>query len=73
MGSPEPPTLYAGSFWSRPYKEGAPKRLLAAQEKALLEDIREAVDKRVEHRIATARRFAVSLQKKTRPRGQFMG
>ena len=60
MASLEPPTLYAGSFWSRPYEESAPKRLLMAQEMALLVDIKQAIDKRVEHRIATARRFAVS-------------
>jgi len=127
MASMEPPTLYAGSFWSRPYKvslirirrtlrglllvqtlqgeldphlpystrvsfwtrpykvrqiitsrydltnqsltylikgeysvcccfqAGAPKRLLKSQEQSLLKDIREAIDKRVENRIATAR------------------
>ena len=60
MASVEPPTLYAGSFWSRPYKAGAPKRLLKSQEMALLKDIKDAIDKRVENRIATARRFAVS-------------
>ena len=76
MASAEPPTLYAGSFWSRPYKvgknifhlsfiilcffqPGAPKRLLKSQEMSLLKDIKDAIDKRVENRIATARRFAV--------------
>jgi len=62
MASMEPPTLYAGSFWSRPYKAGAPKRLLKSQEQSLLKDIREAIDKRVENRIATARRFAVRVR-----------
>lgn len=61
MASVEPPIMYAGSFWSRPYKSGAPKKLLRAQENALLSDIKEAIDKRVENRIATARRFAVSF------------
>ena len=60
MSSLEPPTLYAGSFWSHPYKDGAPKNLLNAQERSLLKDIREAMDKRIVNRIATARRFAVS-------------
>merc|ERR1711992_267834 len=46
MASMEPPTLYAGSFWSRPYKAGAPKRLLKAQEQALLKDVKDAIDKR---------------------------
>jgi len=62
MASLEPPTLYAGSFWSRPYQVGAPKRLLRSQEESLLKDIREAIDKRVENRIATARRFAVRVR-----------
>ena len=59
MASMEPPTMYAGSFWSRPYKAGAPKKLLKAQEISLLNDIKAAIDKRVENRISTARRFAV--------------
>jgi hypothetical protein len=59
MASLEPPRLYAGSFWSHPYKNGAPKELLQTQEASLLRDIREAIDKRVENRISTARRFAV--------------
>jgi len=62
MASAEPPTLYAGSFWSRPYKSGAPKRLLKAQEQSLIKDIKEAIDKRVENRISTARRFAVRVR-----------
>jgi len=62
MASVEPPTLYAGSFWSRPYKTGAPKRLLKSQEMSLLKDIKDAIDRRVENRIATARRFAVRVR-----------
>ena len=50
MASMEPPTLYAGSFWSRPYKAGAPKRLLKSQEMSLLKDIKDAIDRRVENR-----------------------
>ena len=52
--------LYAGSFWSHPYKDGAPKELLQNQEASLLRDIRDAINKRIENRISTARRFAVS-------------
>ena len=63
MASLEPPRLYAGSFWSHPYKDGAPKELLQNQEASLLRDIRDAMNKRVENRIATARRFAVSFRK----------
>ena len=63
MATLEPPRLYAGSFWSHPYKDGAPKELLQNQEASLLRDIRDAMNKRVENRIATARRFAVSYQK----------
>ena len=60
LASLEPPKLYAGSFWSHPYKKSAPKDLLQNQEASLLRDIRDAINKRVENRIATARRFAVS-------------
>lgn len=62
MSSAQPPALYTVSLWSHPYTEGAPVRLLQAQEKALLRDVREAIDRRVEHKIASARRFAVSSQ-----------
>merc|ERR1712228_1046782 len=62
MASVEPPTMYAGSFWSRPFKAGAPKRLLKSQEMALLKDIKDAIDRRVENRISTARRFAVRVR-----------
>ena len=53
--------LYAGSFWSHPYKAQAPKELLQNQEASLLRDIRDAINKRVENRISTARRFAVRI------------
>ena len=61
MSSLEPPTMYAGSFWSKPYHESAPKKLLKAQEMSLLGDVKNAIIKRVENRISTARRFAVSF------------
>merc|ERR1719225_2539987 len=62
LASLEPPKLYAGSFWSHPYKKSAPKDLLQNQEASLLRDIRDAINKRVENRIATARRFAVRVR-----------
>merc|ERR1719322_1168293 len=62
MSTLEPPRLYAGSFWSHPYKDGAPKELLQNQEQALLKDIKDGIDKRVENRISTARRFAVRVR-----------
>ncbi|CAB4066198.1 Sarcalumenin [Lepeophtheirus salmonis] len=62
MASMEPPKMYAGSFWSRPYKTGAPKKLLKSQEISLLKDIHQAITKQVENRIATARRFAVRVR-----------
>lgn len=42
------------------FQAGAPKRLLKAQEQSLIKDIKDAIDKRVENRISTARRFAVN-------------
>lgn len=61
MSSAQPPVMYTVSLWSHPYENGAPTRLLQAQEKAFLTDLREAIDKRIENKIASARRFAVSL------------
>lgn len=61
MSSAEPPIMYSTSLWSIPYEAGAPTRLLYAQERAFLRDLRSAINKRVEHKIASARRFAVSL------------
>lgn len=59
MSSANPPTVYTVSLWSHPYREGAPTRLLQAQERALLKDLQEAIEKRIENKIASARRFAV--------------
>lgn len=61
MSSAEPPIMYSTSLWSLPYEAGAPTRLLYAQERAFLRDLRSAINKRVEHKIASARRFAVSI------------
>jgi len=60
MSSAQPPVMYTTSLWSNPYTVGAPIRLLQAQERALLRDLRNAVEKRIENKIASARRFAVS-------------
>ncbi|XP_074107901.1 uncharacterized protein LOC141533108 [Cotesia typhae] len=62
MSSAEPPIMYSTSLWSMPYEVGAPTRLLYAQERAFLRDLRSAIDKRVEHKIASARRFAVRVR-----------
>jgi len=62
MASALPPTLYAGSFWSRPYKPDAPVRLLEAHERNMLTDLREALDNVVENTIAEARRHAVRVR-----------
>ncbi|XP_076249058.1 uncharacterized protein LOC143188611 isoform X2 [Calliopsis andreniformis] len=62
MSSAEPPVMYSTSLWSIPYEAGAPTRLLYAQERAFLRDLRTAIDKRVEHKIASARRFAVRVR-----------
>ncbi|XP_012223870.1 uncharacterized abhydrolase domain-containing protein DDB_G0269086 isoform X3 [Linepithema humile] len=62
MSSAEPPIMYSTSLWSLPYEAGAPIRLLYAQERAFLRDLRTAVNKRVEHKIASARRFAVRVR-----------
>lgn len=60
MASAQPPLMYTTSLWSKPYEPWAPVRLLQAQERAFLRDLRSAYDKRIENKIASARRFAVS-------------
>ncbi|CAG9855171.1 unnamed protein product [Phyllotreta striolata] len=62
MSSPQPPIMYTTSLWSKPYEPWAPIRLLQAQERAFLRDLRGAVDKRIENKIASARRFAVRVR-----------
>lgn len=60
MSSAQPPVMYLTSLWSRPYEDGSPVRLLQAQERSFLRDIKSAIDKRIENKISSARRFAVS-------------
>ncbi|XP_027840757.2 golgin subfamily A member 6-like protein 22 isoform X1 [Aphis gossypii] len=62
MSSAEPPVIYSVSLWSNPYEIGSPARLLHSQELSFLKDIRSAIDKRVENKIASARRFAVRVR-----------
>ncbi|KAG5669716.1 hypothetical protein PVAND_000011 [Polypedilum vanderplanki] len=62
MSSAQPPVMYTVSLWSHPFEQGSPVRLLQAQERALLSDLREAIDKRIENKIASARRFAVRIR-----------
>ncbi|XP_050314072.1 AT-rich interactive domain-containing protein 4B [Anthonomus grandis grandis] len=62
MSSPQPPVMYTTSLWSRPYEPWAPARLLQSQERAFLRDLKTAIDRRVENKIASARRFAVRVR-----------
>lgn len=62
MSSAQPPVMYTVSLWSMPFEAGAPIRLLQAQERELLRDLRQAIDKRVENKISSARRFAVRVR-----------
>jgi len=62
MSSQQPPVLYTVSLWSAPFEENTPVRLLQAQEKALLQDLAQAIDHRIENKIASARRFAVRVR-----------
>ncbi|CAG9793259.1 unnamed protein product [Diatraea saccharalis] len=62
MSSAQPPVMYTVSLWSMPYEPGAPQRLLQAQERELLKDLRQAIDRRIENKIASARRFAVRVR-----------
>ncbi|XP_014364268.2 sarcalumenin [Papilio machaon] len=62
MSSAQPPVMYTVSLWSMPFEASAPARLLLAQERELLRDLRQAVDRRIENKIASARRFAVRVR-----------
>ncbi|EAA08139.3 AGAP002456-PA [Anopheles gambiae str. PEST] len=62
MSSAQPPVMYTVSLWSNPYEVGAPVRLLQAQERSLLLDLGQAIDRRIENKIASARRFAVRVR-----------
>ncbi|KAL1493267.1 hypothetical protein ABEB36_011351 [Hypothenemus hampei] len=62
MSSPQPPAMYTTSLWSRPYESWAPVKLLQAQERSFLRDLRTAIDRRVENKISSARRFAVRVR-----------
>lgn len=60
MSSSQPPIMYTASLWSKAYEPWAPVRLLQAQERSFLRDLRNAIEKRIENKIASARRFAVN-------------
>ncbi|XP_018014346.1 sarcalumenin-like [Hyalella azteca] len=62
LGVSAPPTVYAGSFSSRPYRTSSPAKLFQAQEEALLHDLARAINARVENRVANARRHAVRVR-----------
>jgi len=62
MSSAQPPIMYTTSLWSHPFQDNAPVRLLQAQEKALLQDLAQAINYRIENKIASARRFAVRVR-----------
>ncbi|XP_058463866.1 sarcalumenin isoform X3 [Malaya genurostris] len=62
MSSAQPPVMYTVSLWSNPFETGAPVRLLQAQERFLLLDLGQAIEKRIENKIASARRFAVRVR-----------
>lgn len=61
MSSAQPPVMYTTSLWSNPFQDNAPVRLLQAQERALLLDLSQAIEHRIENKIASARRFAVCI------------
>ncbi|XP_055541718.1 uncharacterized protein LOC129727663 isoform X1 [Wyeomyia smithii] len=62
MSSAQPPVMYTVSLWSNPFETGAPIRLLQAQERFMLLDLSQAIEKRIENKIASARRFAVRVR-----------
>lgn len=61
MSSAQPPVMYTVSLWSTPFEDNSPVRLLQAQERALLQDLSQSIEHRVENKIASGRRFAVII------------
>ncbi|XP_037087367.1 uncharacterized protein LOC119107898 isoform X3 [Pollicipes pollicipes] len=66
IGSATPPPIYSGSFISQPYRAGAPAELFRSQEDAILRDIADSMSRRVDNRIALARRHAVRVRNHAR-------
>ncbi|XP_076362823.1 uncharacterized protein LOC143253224 isoform X2 [Tachypleus tridentatus] len=62
MGSSEAPVIYAVSLMSKPFQPWTSANFLMDQERALLNGLREVIDKRVENRIAFTRRHAVRVR-----------
>lgn len=62
LGTVNAPTVFVGSFWSKPYLVGSPATLFDAQEEAMLEDIYEALENQIENKVALARRHAVRVR-----------
>ena len=61
MSSAQPPIIYITSLWSRAYKNPDLATLLDEQELKLLHDLQNTIEKKIENKIANARRFAVSI------------
>ena len=60
LGGNRAPQVYAVSLRQRAYKPGSSVKLISQQEAALYRDIMDIVVNRVSHKIAAARRHAVS-------------
>ncbi|XP_076321687.1 sarcalumenin-like [Tachypleus tridentatus] len=62
MESSQAPTIYSVSLTGKPWHKGASVNFLMDQERALLEELRETIDARVENRIAFARTHAIRVR-----------
>nr|XP_006823804.1 PREDICTED: sarcalumenin-like [Saccoglossus kowalevskii] len=58
----EPPRVYIGSFWSRPYKMHTHSDLFLQEEISVLRDLRDVIENRLQNKIAFIRQHAISVR-----------
>ena len=58
----EPPRVYVGSYWEKPFQPGTQHQLFLAEEVALLNDIYKVEDNRVENKVAFIRSHAILVK-----------
>ena len=58
----EPPRVYVGSFWDRPFQDNTYKELFLSEEKSLLLDLNDVIVNQLHNKIAMVRRRAKAIR-----------
>ncbi|XP_077984372.1 sarcalumenin-like [Glandiceps talaboti] len=58
----EPPRVYTGSFWSKPFKPSSYPDIFQQEEVSLLRDLRDVIENRLQNKIAFIRQHAISVR-----------